>query len=157
MKSAKLRPPLRLKQTPMPDVVPASREQPLTRARLWEILSRFEPGVSMEMVSVGWEISVYFNFTGRLVSRLDPADRMVGGRLLRPDGFCSEALELTRTETFGRDGIKHGRERFWIRVKAREAQLARWLADFTSLPSTGPEASRKSGRAPPTTRPAMPP
>ena len=112
-----------------------SRERPLSRSRLHEILDRFEPGVRMEMVG-GYDTGVYFAFKGRRIRR--PGDeRIVGGRLVDDHGFCSEALIMTHAEQFSRGGTARGIGLFFARCAEREARFARWLADFETKRTTG--------------------
>lgn len=106
-----------------------SGQKPLSRARLHEILTTFEPGVVMTMIG-GYDTGVYFRFKG---TRRGPRRRdgaLVGGRIEGSDGFDSEALFMTRSERFSRGGPKYGIERFFARCGSREERLRRWLDEF---------------------------
>lgn len=118
-----------------------SRQLPLSRRRLHEILTTFEPGVTMTMVG-GYDTGVYFSFQGR---RRVPRRRdgsLVGGRVEGSDGFSSEALFMTRSEHFSRGGPRYGIERFFARCKVREDRLRGWLDDFVPADRTADKESR---------------
>ncbi|MCV9964368.1 hypothetical protein OIU34_20995 [Pararhizobium sp. BT-229] len=103
-------------------------ELPLSKQRLHQLLARYEDGVTMEMVG-GIDTGVYFSFKGKASAAINPAER-VGGRILRPSGFCSEAIMPTREELFGRGGSAYGQELFFARCDARQKKFERWMRDF---------------------------
>ncbi|MCZ7862727.1 hypothetical protein O9X98_15235 [Agrobacterium salinitolerans] len=98
-------------------------EVALSKSRLHQLLSRFENGVEIEMVG-GIDFGVYFSFKGKASGEINPSDRIVGGRILRRDGFCSEALVPTRAELFGRGG------QFFARCDERQRKFERWTREY---------------------------
>lgn len=103
-------------------------EVALSKSRLHQLLSRFDSGVEIEMVG-GIDYGVYFSFKGKANGEINPS-RIVGGRILRRDGFCSEALVPTRGELHGRGGLDHGQEAFFARCEERRLKFERWTREF---------------------------
>lgn len=106
-------------------------ELPLSKQRLHQLLDRYEPGITMEMVG-GVDTGVYFSFKGKAKRRVDPDNRIAGGRIHRSDGFCSEAITPTRSERISRGGPVHGQELFFARVDERQKKFERWMRDYAS-------------------------
>lgn len=95
---------------------------PLSKTRLNAILDLYHPGMAIEEVG-GYDTGVYFFFKGVIREGAIPEDRHCSGRIIRPGGFCSESLQITRRELSHRGGL----DAFWGRVAARKATLQRWL------------------------------
>lgn len=104
-------------------------EVALSKSRLYQLLSRFENGVEIRMVG-GIDTGVYFSFEGRVSGEINPSDRIVGGRILRRDGFCSEALIPTSDELHGRGGQEYGQSAFFARCEVRRIKFERWTREF---------------------------
>jgi len=109
-----------------------SSERPLSKSRLHEILACFEPGVTIQMRG-GYDTGVYFLFKGKALRRIPHDKRIIGGRIVREDGFCSEALLMTHEEKFSRGGSKVGIEMFMARCEERRIKFERWLTEFNAL------------------------
>jgi hypothetical protein len=95
---------------------------PLTKARLLEILTLFHPGVTMH-VEGGYDTGVYFSFKGQIRPDSEHLIGTYAGRLVWRYGFCSEKLQATNFELYGRGGL----DQFWARVERRRKTLASWL------------------------------
>lgn len=109
-----------------------SRQKPLTKSRLFEILGRYAPGVVMEAKG-GYDTGVWFSFKGVLLEPLPHGGRIVGGRIAGRHGFCSEALVATDAELRSRGGAAYGIGLFMARCATREARLARWLGEYGAM------------------------
>lgn len=108
-----------------------SREKPLSKKRLFEILAAFEPGVTMEPIG-GYDTGVYFKFNGKATVPLGSKGR-IGDRIVRDHGFCSESTEMSRVERFGMGGMRYGIARFQERCDARQTRYAGWLAEYAAV------------------------
>jgi hypothetical protein len=104
-------------------------EMHLSKSRLHQLLSRFEGEVSIDMIG-GIDSGVYFSFKGKANGEISPSDRIVGGRIIRRDGFCSEALMPTRRELTGRFGSEQGQAAFFARCEERQNKFERWARAF---------------------------
>lgn len=78
----------------------------------------------------GYDTGVWFVFTGKSLSRLDRDNPIVGGRIARDYGFCSEGLVQTRHEVFYRGGRSEGIALFFQRCEDRKVMLQRWMDDY---------------------------
>jgi hypothetical protein len=100
---------------------------PLSKKRMFEILDLYHWPVVMDEVG-GYDTGVYFSFKGSLKDGAMPPDKHCGGRLIRPSGFCSESVQITRWEL--RASSPRGLELFSQRVATRRATLSRWLKEY---------------------------
>lgn len=114
-----------------------SREKRITKSGLHDLLAMFRPGVTIETKG-GYDTGVYFSFVGNRVAAECPSDHVVGGRIVRAKGFCSEGMMMSHEERYGRGGLNHGIKLFEARYEARRAQLQRWLDEYEAM-------SRKEG------------
>jgi hypothetical protein len=96
-----------------------------------EILALYEAGVTVE-VKGGYDTGCWFSFIGKLTDTSKVKDRHVGGRLVRPTGFCSEGMVCSKPAPSQRDI-----EAFFKRVGDRETQLRRWIDEFNALKAQG--------------------
>ncbi len=110
------------------------RQLPLSRARLHLLLSRFEPGVRIEMKG-GYDSGVFFSFVGRHVGPVLPEEREIGGRIVRPWGFSSEAMEMSTDEKRLVGTSTDGIDRFFARCERRRLRFERWARQHDA---TGP-------------------
>lgn len=95
----------------------------------------------MEMVG-GYDTGVYFAFKGKALRVFAADERIVGGRIVKESGFCSEGMMMSHDEQFAAGGPQVGIDRFFSRCETRKAQLSRWLAEFDSRSKDEVDAAR---------------